>query len=160
MNPATYSVAEDAGSVDVTLSLLSGTLTRGFSVVLETSFNDGTATGGIVFVAFMFSTVLKCNTLQPFVTLVTLDYGFTRRELTFNPTTSSQVVTIAILEDIILESSETINVTLTSVDPAAILKPVSAVITIEDNDGKLLSCTCICLNYGDTARYLHHPMAD
>ena len=162
MNPATYSVAEDAGSVDVTLSLLSGTLTRGFSVVLETSdsFNDGTATGGIVFVAFMFSTVLKCNTLQPFVTLVTLDYGFTRRELTFNPTTSSQVVTIAILEDIILESSETISVTLKSLDPAAILNPASAVITIEDNDGKLLSCTCIFLNYGDTARYLHHPMAD
>ena len=35
-----------------------------------------------------------------------------------------------------LESSETINITLTSVDPAAILNPESAVITIQDNDGK------------------------
>ena len=61
LNPANYSVAEDAGSVNVTLSLLTGTLTRALSVVLETSFNDGTATGGILFVAFMFSTVLKYN---------------------------------------------------------------------------------------------------
>ena len=43
---------------------------------------------------------------------------------------------MVILEDTILESSETIHVTLTSVDPAAILNPASAVITIEDNDGK------------------------
>ena len=56
--------------------------------------------------------------------------------MTFSATTSSQVVTIPILEDTVLESSETINVTLTSVDPAAILNPASAVITIEDNDGK------------------------
>ena len=54
----------------------------------------------------------------------------------FRATTSSQVVTIPILDDAILESSETINVTLMSVDPAAILNPASAVITIEDNDGK------------------------
>ena len=81
--------------------------------------------------------VLKCNCLKPFlITLATLDYDFTSSEVTFNATTSSQVVTIAILEDTIVESSETINVTITSVDPAAILNPASAVITIEDNDGK------------------------
>ena len=68
--------------------------------------------------------------------LATLDYSFTSSEVTFSATTSSQVVTIPILEDTILESSETINVTLMSVDPAAILNPASAVITIEDNDGK------------------------
>jgi len=45
-------VAEGAGSVNVTLSLLSGTLARALSVVLETSFSDGTATGGILLVAF------------------------------------------------------------------------------------------------------------
>ena len=54
LNPANYSVAEDAGSVNVTLSLLRGTLAQGFSVVLVTSFSDGTATGGIVFVAFWY----------------------------------------------------------------------------------------------------------
>ena len=52
LNPVNYSVAEGAGSVNVTLSLLSGTLARALSVVLETSFSDGTATGGILFVEF------------------------------------------------------------------------------------------------------------
>ena len=65
-----------------------------------------------------------------------MDYSFTSSELIFSTTTSSQAVTIPILDDTILESSETINVTLTSVDPAAILSPASAVITLDDNDGK------------------------
>ena len=137
LNPVHYSVAEDAGGVNVTLSMLSGTLARALSVVLVTSLNDGTATGGIVFVAFMCSVILKYNDFKPFlITLATLDYSFTSSEVTFSATTSSQVVTIPILEDTIVESSETINVTLMSVDPAATLNPASAVITIEDNDGK------------------------
>jgi len=70
------------------------------------------------------------------ITLATVDYDVTSTNLIFSATTSSQIVTIPILEDSILESSETINVTLMSVDPAAILNPASAVITIEDNDGK------------------------
>ena len=49
---------------------------------------------------------------------------------------SSQTVAIPIREDTIVESSETIIVTLTSADPAAILNPPSATVTIEDNDGK------------------------
>jgi len=137
LNPVNYSVAEDAGSVNVTLGLLSGTLARGLSVVLATSFNDSTATGGIVFVAFMCFVLLKYNALKPFlITLAMLDYNFTSSEVIFNATTSSHVVTIAIVDDIDLESSETINVTLMSVDPASILNPGSAIITIEDNDGK------------------------
>ena len=47
-NPATYSVDEDAGSVSVTISVLSGSLARGVSVVMVTSLHDGTATGGIL----------------------------------------------------------------------------------------------------------------
>ena len=43
-----------------------------------------------------------------------------------------------------------------SVDPATILNPASAVITIEDNDGKLLSCT---ISYGVRASYMHHVLA-
>ena len=70
------------------------------------------------------------------ITLATVDYDVTSTNLIFSATTSSQIVTIPILEDSILESSETINVTLMSVDPAAILNPASAVVTIEDNDGK------------------------
>ena len=70
-----------------------------------------------------------------------MDYIFTSSDLTFNATTSSQTVTIPILDDNIVEGSETIIVTLTSADPAAIVNPSSASVTIEDNDGK---------------RWLHH----
>ena len=64
----------------------------------------------------------------------TLDYVFTSSDLIFD-VTSSLTVTIPILEDIVFEGSETIDVTLTSTDPAAILNPSSASVTIEDNDG-------------------------
>ena len=66
----------------------------------------------------------------------TVDYVVTRSELVFNTTTSSQTVTIPILEDDNVEDSEIIIVTLTSADSAAIVNPQSASITIEDNDGK------------------------
>ena len=65
----------------------------------------------------------------------TLDYVVTSSDLTFNATKSSQTVTIPIHEDDIVEDSETITVTLTTADPAAILNPSSASVTIEDDDG-------------------------
>ena len=65
-----------------------------------------------------------------------MDYRVTSGDLTFNTTTSSQTVTIPILEDNLFEGSETIIVILTSADPAAILNPQSASVTIEDDDGK------------------------
>ena len=65
-----------------------------------------------------------------------MDYIVTSSDLTFNATTSSQTVTIPILEDDIFEGSETIIVTLTSTDPASIVNPQSASVTIEDNDGE------------------------
>ena len=65
-----------------------------------------------------------------------MDYEVTSSDLTFSATTSSQTVTIPILEDKVFEGSETIIVTLTSADPAAIVNPSSASVTIEDNDGK------------------------
>ena len=64
-----------------------------------------------------------------------VDYTVTSSDLTFDAP-SPQTVTISILEDNIVEGSETIIVTLTSGDPAAILNPSSASISIEDNDGK------------------------
>ena len=66
-----------------------------------------------------------------------MDYTVTRSDLTFNTSTSSQTVTIPILEDDTVEGVETIIVTLTSADPAAIINLSSASVTIEDNDGKI-----------------------
>ena len=41
----TYTVAESAGSVNVTVNILNGTLTRDVRVLLMTSLTDSTATG-------------------------------------------------------------------------------------------------------------------
>ena len=66
----------------------------------------------------------------------TVDYIVTSSDMTFNATTSSQTAAIPILEDNVFEGSETIIVTLTSADLAAIVNPPSASVTIGDNDGK------------------------
>ena len=71
-----------------------------------------------------------------FLHSATVDYIFTSNDLAFNASTSSQTVTIPILEDKIFEGSETVIVTMTSADSAAIINPQSASVTIEDNDGK------------------------
>ena len=64
-----------------------------------------------------------------------MDYVVTSSDLAYNASTSSQTVTIPIHEDDIVEGSETIIVNLTSTDPAAIIHPSSASVTIEDDDG-------------------------
>ena len=65
-----------------------------------------------------------------------MDYRVTSSDLAINAATSSQTVTIPILDDSTVEGSETIVITLTSTDPTTILNPRSASVTIEDNDGK------------------------
>ena len=44
-NPVTYSVAESAGGVNVTVNVLNGTLARYVHVLLMTALTNGTATG-------------------------------------------------------------------------------------------------------------------
>ena len=44
-NPATYTVAESAGSVNITVNILNGTLARDVQVLLMIALADGTATG-------------------------------------------------------------------------------------------------------------------
>ena len=44
-DPATYSVAESSGSVNVTVNILNGTLARDVQVLLMTALTNGTATG-------------------------------------------------------------------------------------------------------------------
>ena len=44
-SPATYTVAESAGSVTVTVNILNGTLARDVHIYLMTALTDGTATG-------------------------------------------------------------------------------------------------------------------
>jgi len=72
------------------------------------------------------------------------------RNLIFNATVSTQMVTIPILDDLIVEHSEMFTLALTSTDPAVILNPSSSNVTIEDFDSKLLQVWYVYL-----AHYVH-----
>ena len=65
-----------------------------------------------------------------------MDFEVASSDLTFDTATSSQTITISILEDDMVESSETVIVILTPADSSVIVNPQSASVTIEDNDGK------------------------
>ena len=67
-----------------------------------------------------------------------MDYTAVSRTLTFNAVISTQMVTIPILDDLIVEHSEMFTLALTSTDHAVILDPSSSSVTIEDVDGELL----------------------
>ena len=50
-DPATYSVVESSGSVNITVNILNGTLARDVQVLLMTALTNGTATG--IYVEFL-----------------------------------------------------------------------------------------------------------
>ena len=78
-----------------------------------------------------------------------MDYEAVTTNLTFNVSMRTNVVTIPILDDMIVEYYKSFHVTLTTVDTAATLRSQTASVTIRDNDSKL-HCTSIyiscCLN--------------
>ena len=57
-------------------------------------------------------------------------------DVAFNASTSTQTLNIPILDNEIVAGSTMFSVSLTSADPAAILNPASADITIEDDDSE------------------------
>jgi uncharacterized repeat protein (TIGR01451 family) len=105
-SPTTFNVNENSGvaAVEVTLSPAS-TLT----VMVDYATSDGTATAGS-------------------------DYTATSGTLTFVPGQTSQTFSVAILEDVLDESNETINLILNNVVNAVLGTPSSATLTIVDND--------------------------
>ena len=150
-NTAAYTLLEDAGSVNITASILNGTLARNGVVTLSTE-SDGTATG-------------KFNILQPgekitlsYTSPAGIDYIDTTITLMFDATISTQMVTVLVLDDNVVEDTEFINLALRSVDSAVILNPATARINIEDINSKLMEgkyshviipsyLLCICHNY-------------
>ena len=69
------------------------------------------------------------------------DYNETTVNLTFDAIISTQVVTVPILDDNVVEDTEFINLTLTSVDSAVMLHPAIARINIEDVDSEFTNKT-------------------
>ena len=61
-----------------------------------------------------------------------LDYTAVSENLIFNAAVSTQMVTIPIIDDFIVEHSEMFTLALTSTDPAVILNPSSSNVTIEN----------------------------
>jgi len=62
--------------------------------------------------------------------------------VTFNAWISTQTVNIPILDNVAVAESVLFSVVLTSADPAVVLNPEIADVTIEDNDCELPSCKC------------------
>ena len=71
-----------------------------------------------------------------------IDYEAVTTTLTFNESMPTQVVTIPILNDLIVENYESFDVTLTTIDTAVTLSLQTTHVTIRDNDSKL-HCTSI-----------------
>ena len=70
------------------------------------------------------------------------DYTDVTTILTFDATISTQMVTVSILDDHVVEDTEFINLALTSVDNAAMLSSASARINIKDVDSELTNENC------------------
>ena len=70
-----------------------------------------------------------------------MDYEAVTTNLTFNNSTSAQVVTIPIVDDLVVENYlESFRVTLATFDTAVTLRSQTTSLTIRDNDSKL-HCT-------------------
>jgi len=57
-------------------------------------------------------------------------------DVTLNAGISTQMVTIPILDNTIVADSTSFNVILTTTDPAVVLNPTTADVTIEDDDSE------------------------
>ena len=66
-----------------------------------------------------------------------IDYEAVNTNLTFNSFMPTQVVTIPIFDDQIVENSKSFGVTLTTIDTAVTLRSQTTRVTIRDNDSKL-----------------------
>jgi hypothetical protein len=104
---ATYTVAEDGGSVTITVNRTDGS---NGTVKVDYTTSDGTAVAGE-------------------------DYTTSSGELTFNNGVTTQTFTVPITNDSLDEANETVNLTLSNAQGSGALgTQTTAVLTITDND--------------------------
>ena len=130
---------EDAGSVNVTVSILNGTLARNVEVTLST-VSGGTATGEFNKYSSSCTLMKKPHNHKYFYHTSPAEIDYTNATITlmFDATILTQMVTVHVLDDNVVEDTEFINLTLTSVDNAVMLNPATARINIEDIDSELI----------------------
>ena len=132
-NKTAYSVSEHAGSVTITLSVQIGALDR--DVVVTLLNINGTAM--CKFLKELKSTIAASMLiLRSLISSAGEEYTTVFTNVTFNASTLTQTVNIPILDNEIVADSTMFSVSLTSADPAGILNPASADITIEDDDSE------------------------
>ena len=83
------------------------------------------------------------------------DYTDTTVTLTFNATILTQMVTVSIVNDNVVEDTEFINLALTSVDNAVMLNPAINTIYIEDRDSELTTGNYMYLCFSTVFIFMH-----
>ena len=76
-------------------------------------------------------------------------------ELTFDSTTDRACVTIVIIDDDLLESTEEFQLLLRTDDDSVILDPVAAVVSISDTDGMANDLSITIDTYQSSFKQLH-----
>ncbi|MEM7113154.1 MAG: Calx-beta domain-containing protein, partial [Chloroflexota bacterium] len=117
-NAASYSVNENAGSIDVLVELGGSPQ---LAVTIDYTTSDGTATNAA-------------------------DYTGQSGTLTFNPGETSKTITIPILDDLEVEPSETVNLTLSNPTNTQLGANATAVLTIIDNEDVTFSTANYSVN--------------
>ncbi|MCC2668658.1 MAG: hypothetical protein K0Q72_1129 [Armatimonadetes bacterium] len=108
LSAGTFSIAENGGSVPVTVQRNGATNT---TVSVQLSVAGGTATAGTDFTAL-------------------------NQTITFNPGITSQTVNVNVADDSALEGSETANITLSNPQGGVLSSPSNAVLTITDDTAR------------------------
>jgi Ca2+-binding RTX toxin-like protein/Mg-chelatase subunit ChlD len=106
---------------------------------------DGTATFTVSLSTFSGQTVLVNYATSNGTATADADYSSRSGTLTFNPGTITQTITVPIINDILFETTETFNVTLSSPVNATIADN-SGVGTILDNDTPIVRDDAITVN--------------
>jgi len=138
LNPATYSICEDAGNVSVTLSAQAGNLDRDVIVTLTTM----NSTAMCECRTMSKKQKLLCKVISIFVFVISpagKQYTHISTNVTLNASVSTQNVTIPILNNGVVAESVLFSIVLTSADPAVVLHPETADVIIEDDDCELSS---------------------
>ena len=139
-NKTAYSVSEDAGSVYITLSVQNEVLDRDVIVTLSTV--NGTAMCESLKplhlnVQFHWHHCQSTPCVHYLISPAGMDYEAVTTNLTFNVSMPTQMVTILIFDDLIVENDKSFRVTLATFDTAVTQRLQTASVTIRDNDSKL-----------------------
>ena len=143
LQQTSYSVGEGNGSLSVCVSI---NRTAERDVVVSLVAISQTAQGRVYYVNPWISIwviILWVINCIDFHSSVPNDYAQpTPMELTIVAGTDQQCTSISIADDAILENDELFSLQLNTTDQAVTLHPISANITIGDNDGK--PCYTLC----------------